>query len=369
MRILLATAHPYIPQIAGGAQTSTHELACAFRERGHEVGVVCGLNASGLLAYRNRALMKLLRRRVMSDHSLGYPVYRSWFAWETLADVVESFKPDVLFAQSGLPARMGKAGQQLGLPVVVYLHNVEEDDFGGSFRDLAGVRYIANSHFTSRTFSVLHGLKSTVIHPLVDRSRYKTPLRCRNVTFVNPHPHKGSALALEIARQCSEIPFLFSECWTLGAEMRRDLMQKLADLPNVTLKPRTQHMKNIYRDTRVLLVPSRWEEAFGRVVAEAHFSGIPVVASNRGGLPESVGPGGVLLDPEGPVQEWSDAIRRLWNDEAYWTRMSQAAIAHADRPELNCNEQVDAVFSVLEAVAGKSSQHQQTIQQRQNALA
>ena len=36
---------------------------------------------------------------------------------------------------------------------------------------------------------------------------------------------------------------------------------------------------------------------FGRIAVEPQFSGIPVVASDRGGLPEAVGPGGVLIDP------------------------------------------------------------------------
>jgi len=128
-------------------------------------------------------------------------------------------------------------------------------------------------------------------------------------------------------------------------------------------------MKDIYRDTRILLVPSQWEEAFGRVAAEAHFSGIPVVASNRGGLPESVGSGGLLLDPEAPAQVWSDAIRRLWNDEAYWTTVSQAAIAHANRPALDSGQQIDAVFSMLEAVTGQSNRSHQAKPQQQCAHA
>ncbi len=63
-------------------------------------------------------------------------------------------------------------------------------------------------------------------------------------------------------------------------------------------------MKQVYRSAKLILMPSMWEEAWGRVATEAQFSGIPVIASNRGGLPESVGPGGVLLDPDGPLEPW-----------------------------------------------------------------
>ena len=53
-------------------------------------------------------------------------------------------------------------------------------------------------------------------------------------------------------------------------------------------------MRSVYRDTKVLLVPSQWLETWGRVATEAQFSGIPVLASRSGALPEAVGPGGIL---------------------------------------------------------------------------
>ena len=48
-----------------------------------------------------------------------------------------------------------------------------------------------------------------------------------------------------------------------------------------------------------LVVPSLWEEPFGRVVIEAFAAGVPVLASNRGGLPELIAEGknGYLFDP------------------------------------------------------------------------
>src|SRR5262249_21620774 len=62
------------------------------------------------------------------------------------------------------------------------------------------------------------------------------------------------------------------------------------------LRERTDDMRTVYCDTRILLVPSQWEdETWGRVVSEAQLSGIPVITSDRGGLPESVGPGGIVL--------------------------------------------------------------------------
>jgi len=45
---------------------------------------------------------------------------------------------------------------------------------------------------------------------------------------------------------------------------------------------------NIFRDTSITVVCSRWEEPFGRTSLEAAANGCAVIVSNRGGLPETV---------------------------------------------------------------------------------
>ena len=147
--------------------------------------------------------------------------------------------------------------------------------------------------------------------------RYQATSTRENITFINPHPSKGRDIAIEIARQCPEIPFVFVESWPLSDEHRAELTEKLAPLSNVTLRPPQDDMRGIYGKCRILLVPSVWEEAFGRVATEAQLNGIPVVASNRGGLPEAVGEGGILISPDRPIGEWVSAIRKLWNNASY----------------------------------------------------
>lgn len=72
----------------------------------------------------------------------------------------------------------------------------------------------------------------------------------------------------------------------------------------------------LLRDMDALVMPSRWE-AFGLVAVEAMRAGVPVIASNRGALPEVVrdGVGGRIFDVDD-----ADGLGRL--------------LAHLDREEL-----------------------------------
>jgi len=70
----------------------------------------------------------------------------------------------------------------------------------------------------------------------------------------------------------------------------------------------------LYEGARLLVQPS-FDEGFGIPVLEAMTIGVPVVASNRGALPEVVGDAGVLVDPaeDGAL---ASALERLIDDDA-----------------------------------------------------
>ena len=50
-----------------------------------------------------------------------------------------------------------------------------------------------------------------------------------------------------------------------------------------------------------------WIEQFGRVVVEAQASGVPVVASASGSLPDVVGESGLLVPPNDPAALYARA--------------------------------------------------------------
>ncbi|MBM2710762.1 glycosyltransferase [Mesorhizobium caraganae] len=349
MKVLFAGGTGYTPQFSGGVQSSTHHLVEQLRENGHEASVLAALFGDGMFGFRARAKMKLLRQRAVIDNFPGYPVVRAWFPWEAAGFAVEKLRPDVAVVQCHNSVPIGKALQAKGVPVVVYLRNVEFHELAGDLRELHSALYIANSEFTARTYKAKFDIDSTVIPPTINPAFYSTPTTGEFVTLINPYEEKGFDLAVRIAAACPEIPFLFVESWKLDDDHRARIEATISPLQNVKLEGRTSDMKTVYGRTKILLAPSKWEEAWGRVASEAHCSGIPVVGSRRGGLPEAIGSGGVVLDYDAPLADWVAAVRRLWSDEAEYKRLSAAARQFSERPQMNPDRQFATFMGVLDS--------------------
>jgi glycosyltransferase involved in cell wall biosynthesis len=355
MRILFISDLHYLPQHRGGTQSLMHELALELLARGHEPAVLAPLHPDGVIGLRDRAMFKLLGRDTVRDEVMGYPVYRRWRVSGPLDAPVAAIRPDAAIVMPRAAVPMAAELRRLGVPVVVYFQDVEFQQLGGDPRELGeDVVFAANSEYTARRCREAFGLRCAVVPPLVRAERYRTERKPANVTMINPHPLKGGDLALDVAEACPQIPFSLVSCWVLPPDLRRKLEARVERLSNVTLRPATRDMKRVYARARILLAPSRWEEAWGRVATEAQFSGIPVVASDRGGLRESVGPGGVLLDPDGPVEPWIEAVRRLWSDEAYYRLKSDAAVAYAQRLAIEPGRLVMGLLALVRAAGARA---------------
>lgn len=85
----------------------------------------------------------------------------------------------------------------------------------------------------------------------------------------------------------------------------------------------------IYQEHDIFICPSQRHEAFGLVNLEAMSNGLPVVASHIGGIPEAVGPGGILIQRTGRPADFADALRTLRDEKTYQT-YQRAAMAHAN---------------------------------------
>ena len=86
-------------------------------------------------------------------------------------------------------------------------------------------------------------------------------------------------------------------------------------------------LPGLYAGARALVLPSLYE-GFGLVCLEAMAAGVPVVASNRGALPETCGDAALLVEPT-DQEAIAAALEQVLDDEALRTRLRAAGLARA----------------------------------------
>ncbi|MDD5273246.1 MAG: glycosyltransferase [Methylovulum sp.] len=332
MKILFATTHYYLPQNAGGSESLTHDLCLSLKDKGIDCGVLADLSAAkDLIWLKNRIKNKLSGQACPADYGFGYPVYRGWDPVNGVKEVCASFRPDIAVALAGKPLLLADAFLHNSIKTVVYLQDVDFHRHGGEYKAHPLLHYLANSQFTADAFQKAFGFEVKVIPPLVRTERYTVTSKRQKVVFVCPSPLKGVEIAFKLAEANPDIPFLFVESWFIPPEEKQGYLSRASHCPNIGWLPRQRDMRPIYAQAKIMLVPSVCNEAWGRVVTESQASGIPTLASHRGGLPESVGDGGILLDPDADIDVWQRALNSLWRDDGLYNRYSQAAAAYASR--------------------------------------
>lgn len=321
MRLLFATTFGHLPELVGGLQTTIDELAQALQARSIEVALVCSaLDEDGGVP--------------RSDRSCGYQVVRAADPVVALPAVAAALRPDVIVVQTGPRLiQLVIAARDTGRPTAVYFHNVEPGELHGILVPDPRVLFLANSRFTAARWHAACGIDCEVVLPYVDHAAYRTETTRERILFVNPTMPKGVEIFFRIAAARPALPFSVAESWALDPVWRRHCQARAARLGNIEWLAPTRDMRALYGRARLLLMPSVWEESYGRTIVEAQLNGIPVVASTRGNLADTVGAGGLTVDAHAPLETWLAALDALWREAATDGPRSAAARAHACRPE------------------------------------
>lgn len=226
------------------------------------------------------------------------------------------FEPDVIMFHHGYAARVvpGMYEQFPHAWVIAVYHNDRYDieDIRRAGADLS----VYNTQWVKRS---LRG-KGLVVHPPVEPERHRVEQTGDAVTLVNLQDNKG---VFTFSRAASGLP----EFRFLGVDGTHG-KQVHPDLENVDFHPVTQDMREVWRQTRVVLMPSEYE-SYGMVAAEACLNGIPVVAHPTPGLVECLGWAGIFV-PRDRDDSYMSAIRLLMTDENFYRERSGMARARGD---------------------------------------
>ena len=268
-----------------------------------------------------------------------------------LGDLLKGFSPDVLIAANGHPMifEAMRDARQRGITTAYAVRGYGYDR-RSYFADVDHV--FTCSAFLSGVYRDKIGLVSTPLEPPLDWSTVVAPTESRAfVTFVNPSAHKGLFLFARLADMLGsrrpDIPVLVVQSAQSGGGLNNIPGIDFSRYPQVMAAPPVGTPAEYFALTRVLLVPSVWEEPFGRVAAEAMVNGIPPIVSNRGALPavvESAGQSGGLVCPvpawmtaqgarlpsEDEIEPWFRAVCDVWDDAAFYERLATRGKAIAD---------------------------------------
>src|SRR6185369_8635303 len=137
-------------------------------------------------------------------------------------------------------------------------------------RYFADVNYAFTcSQFLTDLYRDKMGLVSTPLEPPIEWSAVVAPETSRAfVTFVNPSPHKGLLLFARLADMLGarrpDIPILVVQSGRSGGALNAIPGIDFSRYPQIMAAPPVPKPADYFALTRLLVVPSVWEEPFGR---------------------------------------------------------------------------------------------------------
>jgi glycosyltransferase involved in cell wall biosynthesis len=359
MRILLASSASHLPP-RGGSTRSNLAWLDQLSASGHACRVVAGALTADTpekLAQARRELEdQQIDRASIEIHSIAEPVRRA----DALKEQIGEFQPDwVLVSSEDIGQALLRAAHEAAPGRVVYLaHTPQFYPFGpaswnphreGTELVARAAAVVAIGQHTADYIRKYASCRVEVIHPPIYGSgpfAQSGSLDDGLVTMINPCAVKGISIFLALAERFPERRFAALPGWgTTAADLRA-----LAHHPNVTLVRHSKNIDGVLEQTRVLLMPSVWFEGFGLIVVESMLRGIPVVASDAGGLVEAkLGTNFVIpirpveryeavfddqglpraVLPEQDLTPWAAALEALFSDRQLYERESASSRAAA----------------------------------------
>ena len=262
-------------------------------------------------------------------------------------EVLDRFRPDVLVNYGGdrLAHEIRSRARARGIAVVFTLHNF---NYHSTQPFTTADAVIVPSRFAAEHYRRTLGLHCEVLSNIIDLGRVQIGAHdSQYVTFVTPSYEKGvyafARIADELGRRRPDIPLLVVE----GRGTERTLVDCGIDLRvhgNVSLMANTPDPRQFWSVTKLCLMPSLWWENQPLAAIEAMVNGIPVIGSDRGGIPETLGDAGVILPlperltsttrelptPE-EIAPWVEAVIRLWDDPVVYRDHRERAHREAER--------------------------------------
>lgn len=254
----------------------------------------------------------IVRMREFADHSM----YVSLVTEQNLSllrkavSYIKSHDIDVLHVHTSpellYPALLAIPAKT---PVIVTFHDPIVPE---RFPALEKVYGIGNVHFVSLSKSQQYGVPFSfagVVPNGVDTKLFcpdtELPLHDRPVIMTGRIvKQKGFHDAIEAVKISGDRLLIIGQSYDHNDAAKtyyEDEIVPHVDNAQIMMEPvvKSEHLVGHYQTAKALLFPIHWEEPFGLVMIEAMACGTPVIAYNRGSVPEIIKDGitGFIIDP------------------------------------------------------------------------
>lgn len=323
-KILIVNSY-YAPTIVGGAEISTQLLAedltkyykvCVLTTGSHRIGIKREEN-NGVEIYRIPCLNLYWP---VGNNSKSNLIKLGWhlinvfnpFQYILLKKIVKEINPDIIHTQNlnGIGTYIWKIAKNLKLTTIhttrdytlfnpvknsyvnKLLANIHKRRSNNYVDRVVGIsRFILDQHREKGFFQYS---QDSIIHNVVNSKRYQRKER-----------YEGDPLIIGYFGQIEEIKGIDKLVDTIS-KMDKNIVQKLIICGTGSLEEELK--AKFCSDERIIfrgkipladvnkqmanvdltVVPSVWEEPFGRVIIESYNQGTPVIATNVGGIKEIV---------------------------------------------------------------------------------
>lgn len=359
-----------VPAVQGGAVETLidHYLDYNERHRLHDITVYsvrspgvegrpqlqstvnhyCYVDVDSLMARARKRLHSLLHRHTYYHYSIDYFLHRA-------LRLIGSQRYDVIVLENRPAYALAMAGRT-DAKLVYHLHN----DFLNSETPRAADIYGAATAILTVSDYIRHRVetcdrqpsdKCITVHNGIDLSAFtRKPTIDRQslgfkgddliLVFSGRLVHeKGIMELVEAMAMVSDLPRVkllvmgssFYGNAGMASPFIAQLREKAGSLGDrITFSGYVRHelMADYLKLADVAVVPSTWGEPLGNTVLEGMAAGLPIITTNRGGIPEMVNEEcAITIDYPGPLAtSLATAIRQLHDDPARRERMGKASL-------------------------------------------
>lgn len=300
---VLAFVDLYPPMNNAGGEMMLHQMLVDLKKRGHDVRVVC-----------TAPTVRNIDEIDLYDIATNLAEHIAW--------------SDLVITQLGYTKKAMKAvtGRK---PLVHIVHNDTSLKIYG-VNEASAQLIVANSSWIRETVKVK--TPTIIVYPPTNPNDYAVKTSGEAITLINLCKEKGGEMFWQLARIFPDKKFIGVK-GGYGKQIVSDI-----NLPNVTIYENTPDILEVYKQTRIAIMPSDYE-SWGRVGMEVAASGIPTIATPTPGLKESLGNSGIFVE-YGDVAGYVEAIRML-DDKHEYRKHSEAAKARSSEMSKDLAFQLD----------------------------